>query len=149
MPNFFSDGMPLPAPDQDTAGFWEGCKRHTLLVQRCAKCGVFRMPPVPVCYDCHSSEYEWVESIGVGEVYTSVIVHHPPHPATRDRVPYNVVVVQLDDCGQVKLVSNLVDCANEDIQVGMKVQVAWEDTTPDVAQPRFRPLVEASSGPSS
>jgi uncharacterized OB-fold protein len=60
------------------------------------------------------------------------------HPATDNCVPYNVVVVQLDDCGGAMITSNLLDVEDDDIRAGMRVSVAWEDALPDWTLPRFR-----------
>lgn len=140
MPNFFPEGIPLPVGDLISAPFWDYCKQHEFRVQRCARCGTYRMPPQPTCFFCQSFDSVWVKSRGIGEVFTYEIVHSPPHPATRSIVPYNIVVVELEDCGSVRFTSNLVDVKNEDIHIGMKVEVAWEDSAPDVTVPRFRPV---------
>ena len=139
MPNFFPEGMPLPAGGRDTQPFWDYCKEHELRIQRCTRCGNYRHTPQPCCWECQSFEFEWVKSRGVGEVYTYGIVPHPNHPAVRDIVPFNIAVIQLADCGGVKLVSNLVNVKNEDIKIGMQVELVWEDTTPEVTQYRFQP----------
>lgn len=137
MANYFPAAMPLPAVDHDNQGYWDGCKEHKLKIQRCKRCGTFRHAPSPVCFQCHSFEHEYVESQGLGEVYSFIIVHHPVHPATKDVVPYNAVVVQLRDCGNVKITSNILGVRNEDIKIGMPVKVTWEDVAPDVSLPRF------------
>lgn len=139
---FFPEGMPLPAADRDTQPFWDACKEHRLVIQRCARCNAYRFAPSPVCADCNSFDWVWDQSEGKGEIYTYTIVHHPTHPATQTAVPYNAIVVQLRDCGQVKITSNLVDCANEDIKVGMPVEVTWEDVAEDVTLHRFRPIAK-------
>ena len=143
MANFFPEGMQLPAPSRDTAGFWEACREHRLVVQRCKQCGSYRMVPVPVCYNCQSFEWESEQSEGTGEVFSYTIVVHSTHPGTREVVPYNAIVVKLNDCGQMKLTSNMIECENEEIHVGMPVELVWEDTTPEVAMPRFRPARKA------
>lgn len=140
MANFFPDGMQLPAPSVDTQDFWDACKEHRLVIQRCTRCGTYRFTPVPVCYECQSFDWSWEESRGIGEVFTFTIVVHPIHPATRDVIPYNAAVIQLQDCGAVKLTTNLIEVKNEDIYVGMPVEVVWEDTTPEVTLYRFRPI---------
>ena len=78
-------------------------------------------------------------SNGTGEVFSHTIVIHSTHPGTREVVPYNAIVVKLNDCGRMKLTSNMVECENEEIHVGMPVELVWEDTTPEVTMPRFRP----------
>jgi uncharacterized OB-fold protein len=136
----FGPTMPVPAVDPDTAEFWEGCRRHELLVQQCSDCGQFRHGPAPVCFDCHSRSFEWRPSAGVGEIYTWIVVHRALHPATQDAVPYNTVVVKLDDCGGALITSNLLDVDNDDITPGMRVSVVWDEVTPEWTLPRFRPL---------
>ncbi len=140
MSTYFPEGMPIPAVEFDTKEFWDGCKQHKLLIQRCKRCGTFRHAPVPVCWNCYSFEHELVESQGVGEVFSYIIVHHPVHPATKDVVPYNAIVVQLKDCGQVKLTSNLLGIKNEEIKIGMPVKLTWEDVAPGISLPRFLPV---------
>jgi hypothetical protein len=46
----------------------------------------------------------------------------------------------LADCGGALVVSNLIGVENDDIQAGMKVTVEWDDITPELSVPRFRPL---------
>jgi uncharacterized OB-fold protein len=81
---------------------------------------------------------DWVESSGRGSVYTFTIVGHPVHDATNDTVPYNVVIVELDDCGNVLVPSNVVDCAPDEVAVGMAVVVEWDRITDEITIPRFR-----------
>ena len=138
MSNYFGDGMPLPAMERDTAEFWEGCKEHKLLIQRCGQCGAYRHNPTPVCSQCLSFKHSFVESTGAGEVWSFIIVPHAVHPAVRGSVPYNAAIVQLNDCGGVKLTSNVINCENEDLYIGMPVKVAWEDHD-DVTYYRFEP----------
>jgi uncharacterized protein len=137
---FFDAGMPLPYPDEDTKEFWDGCNRERLQVQRCAACGAWRFAPGPVCYQCWSMEYEYVTSRGQGEVFSWTISYREVHPATRGAVPYNTVVVRLDDCGGAMVTSNLVDVNNEHIYAGMPVGVVWERVSETIVLPRFRPL---------
>ncbi len=135
---FFPEGMPYPAGNMDTKPFWDYCKQHELRVQRCTRCGAYRFHPVPVCYKCQSFEYEWVKSSGRGEVYSRIVVHHPAHAATRDMVPYNVVIVELEDCGGTRLISNVIDTPNDDVRIGMPVELVWEDFNPEVSLYRFK-----------
>jgi hypothetical protein len=64
--------------------------------------------------------------------------HHAPRsPAARDRVPYNVAQVQLDEDPQLILITNLVGIRNEDIRIGMPVRVVFEEHSPGVMLPKF------------
>jgi uncharacterized OB-fold protein len=140
---YFPEGMPVPVADALTEPYWAAAREHRLVVQRCTACGTFRHLPHEVCGRCQSTEHEWVESAGRGSIYTYTIAGHPVHEALTDSVPYNVAIVQLDDCGGVLVPSNLVDCPVEDIAVGLRVELAWEDVAEGVSVPRFRVVEES------
>ena len=127
---------PVPFPDDDSAPFWEAASRHLLVVQRCASCGAFRHPPRPMCPACNSFSHEWVPVSGRGRVWSWVIAHPPVLPAFADRVPYNVVVVELDE--GVRMVGNLLD--EGDIVEGMPVEVTFTDIEEGVTLPQWKPI---------
>ncbi len=137
---YMPQGMPLPdTKDPSIKGFWEHTKKHELVVQRCAKCGTFRHTPTLVCYNCQSFDYEWYKVSGKGRVYSYTIVHHPAHPVLKGKVPYNIVLVELPDAGGVRVVGNLIDgTPNEEIHIGMPVEVTWEDINEEVTLPQWK-----------
>jgi uncharacterized OB-fold protein len=126
------------APDADTAPFWEACRRRELVLQRCVACGRFQHPPLAGCRECGGTRLEWARVGGRGTVFSYTIAHHPFLPALQEHVPYNVVVVELDDAAGVRLVSNLVDTPPGEIRVGMRVELVWEEVGAEVVLPRFR-----------
>lgn len=119
--------VPLPQPDAATEAFWAGCAKRQLLIQQCRTCGAFQSPPRLRCHTCRGSTFDWKRSEGFGQIYTYTVVHHPGSPALREQVPYIVVVVQLDDCGGVRLISNLVGEDTGRIAVGCSVRLTWDD----------------------
>jgi len=125
-------------PDELTEGYWESCARRVLSIQQCAKCQTFRHLPTPTCPKCQSFDYQYTPVSGQGTVYSYTIPHHPVHPALRERGAYNVIVVKLDDA-PIKMVSNLVGVADEDIRIDMPVEVTWDEPRPGVVIPRFKP----------
>ncbi|RYH70988.1 MAG: hypothetical protein EON54_00815 [Alcaligenaceae bacterium] len=64
-------------------------------------------------------------------------VHHPSTPALRDYVPYNVAVVAFPDLGDIRIVSNLIEVAREDIPIGMPLRLVWQDQPPGRVLPMF------------
>jgi len=137
------DDFPRPVPGPDEAPFWEWCRRHELRLQQCDDCGTFRYHPRPRCPQCQSARASWNAVRGTGTVASFTIVHPPVLPAFADRVPYNAVVVQLDE-GPF-MVSNLLDVANDDIEVGMPVAVTFVDLDDEIALPQFRPVTPAGT----
>jgi uncharacterized OB-fold protein len=54
------------------------------------------------------------------------------------QVPFIVAVITLEGAGGVRMISNIVDLDPSELEVGMPVQVAWEDMSDDLAIPRFK-----------
>ena len=132
---------PLPVPDAETQPFWDASAAHELRAQCCSNCGKFRWPPGPLCSHCRSWDFEWAELDGTGEVYSYVIVHHSVVPVFAAEIPYVVAQIELDGTdGQVRMTSNIVDFPPEQVRVGMRVAVVFEDATPEVSLPKFRPV---------
>jgi hypothetical protein len=134
---FFPDSMPPALADSTSLPWWEAAARHELVVQRCTACDHTRHPPAPVCPECRSDEAGWQPLSGRGEVYTYTIVHRPI--AAGQSLPYLVAVIALEDSGGVRMISNLVDVSPDDVEIGMPVELVWEDMSADFAVPRFRP----------
>jgi uncharacterized OB-fold protein len=135
---FFPDSMPPPLADATTLPFWEAAAEHRLVVQRCAACQHTRLPPAPICPECRSADAEWQEISGRGEVYTFTHVHRPI--AAGQDLPFVIAVITLEGAGGVRIISNLVGSSPEEIEIGTPVELVWEDMSPDLAIPRFRPV---------
>lgn len=130
------------AIDQESAPFWEGCKRQELLVQRCNSCQTFYFYPRAVCPSCWSTDVEWTRSAGKGQVYTYSVVRRatpPAGPVFATKVPYVVAIVELDDT-KTRMVTNIVGCDPNSVTIGMPVEVTFEDVGEGAMIPLFKPL---------
>jgi uncharacterized OB-fold protein len=65
-------------------------------------------------------------------------VHRPI--AAGQELPFVIAVIALEDAGGVRVISNLVGVTPEELEIGLPVEVVWEDMSADLAIPRFRPL---------
>ena len=128
---------PLPTPLPWTSPFWEGCKRHELLIQRCGDCGVNVFYPKLYCPNCLSPNMEWIRSSGRGKVYSFTTIYSYAPTAFADSVPYTVAIVRLEE--GVQMMSNVVDCAPDEVRCDMEVRVTFDDVTDDFTLPKFRP----------
>jgi uncharacterized OB-fold protein len=135
---YLPDEMTVLFPSPSTQEFWDRCARQELAFQRCTECGAFRNPPVPVCHRCRSASYEYAPIAGRGTVYSFTVVTHALAPTLAPYVPYNVALIEFDDAPGVRLVSNVVDAAPEELVVGMPVELQWEVTGAGATLPRFR-----------
>ncbi len=128
---------PLPKPDQDSKVYWEGARRHELLLQQCGSCKRFRFYPRSVCPHCFSDQFEWRKASGRGSVYSFTVIHRAPFPAFRDKVPYVLALIELNE--GVRMMTNIIDCDPDLITIGMPVEVTFEKVSEEITLPQFKP----------
>ena len=133
----FQIDKPMPAITEEGAPYWEGCRAGELRLQRCTACERLRFPPSVLCPHCLAEGGEWVALSGRGMIYSFIVVHRPQHPAFFDDVPYNVAIVELEE--GLRLHTNIVGCANEELRVGLPLEVVFDRVNDEVTLPRFRP----------
>jgi uncharacterized OB-fold protein len=125
---------PLPVPDGDTKPYWDAAKEHRLLIQRCQDCEQAIFYPRSLCPHCMSDRIDWIEATGKGRVYSYTVVHQSP-PAFADSVPYVVALIDLDE--GVRLMSNVVGSPPAAVKIGARVEVEFDDVTPEISLPKF------------
>jgi uncharacterized OB-fold protein len=127
---------PVPEPDEASRPWYDGARRHELMLQRCTVCGTAMAPVKPRCIACFAPSPEWVAAVGRGALYTYTIVHQP-YPGFADEVPYNVAVIELEE--GVRVTANVIGCENDELRIGMALEVVFDDITDEITLPRFRP----------
>jgi uncharacterized OB-fold protein len=127
---------PLPTPTPISRPYWEAAQEHRLSLQRCDLGHVFYYPRSH-CPECLSRELTWIDCSGKGMLYTYTIARRPTGPGFEEDVPFVIAVVAIEEGPHIT--SNLVDCALEDIKIGMAVEAAFEDVTDEVTLIKFRP----------
>ena len=132
---------PLPQPTELSAGFWEGARRHELVIQCCQLCGKFRHYPQYLCPFCLSDRWQWTAVSGRGEIHSFTVTQTPFGAAWAVRVPYAVATVELVE--GVRMVSDLPDDDIDLVAIGRPVEVFFEDL-PAITLPRFR-IVRSNS----
>jgi uncharacterized OB-fold protein len=133
----FQIDKPLPAVTEDGAPYWAATRAGELRVQRCAACGHLRFPPSVVCPKCLAFGHEWTKLSGRGTIWSFIIVHRPQHPGFFADAPYNVAIVELEE--GIRMHTNVVECANEDLKIGLPVEVVFEKVDDEITLPKFRP----------
>jgi hypothetical protein len=119
-----------------SADFYRFCHQHELRFQRCAECGTWRHIPRDMCAKCGSFKWEWALSSGKGKVFSWTTATQPMMPQFAEHVPYSPVLVELDE--GVRMVSWLAGVKPDELRLGMPVEVAFEDVTPEISLPKFR-----------
>ena len=134
------EGRILPIPDPISEPYWTATTRGILLIQHCSACDRFEFYPRPFCRQC-AGELTWREASGRGTVYSFTIVRQSRTPPFDQLVPYVVALVDLDE--GPRMMTNVVDCAPDDVSIGQRVEVVFADDFEGIALPFFRPLKEA------
>ncbi len=129
---------PLPRPTPESQPFWDGCRRHELLLQHCRACGRWWHPPSTLCPTCWSGDFAWEPASGRGTLFSWVVYGRVYHSGFREDVPYNVAVVALEE--GPRMLTNVVGVIPDEIRCGMPVEVVFDDVTPDVTLPKVRPV---------
>ena len=130
---------PLPSlDDPDSRPFWEATKNHEIRYQVCDECSGVVFYPRSRCTHCLSLKLSWHISRGEGTIYTFSVIRQSRHPAFKDKAPYAVAMVDLDE--GVRLLTNIVgvDDPSKEVHIGQRVVVAWEDHD-ELSVPLFRP----------
>lgn len=124
--------VPVPAVTDLTRPYWEALGQGRLMYMRC-DCGHAWLPARRECPQCLGDKVRWEEAGGKGKLVSWVVYHTAYHEAFKDRLPYNVAVVELDE--GPRLITNMVD-EHEALACDAPVRLAIE-TVDGVALARF------------
>jgi uncharacterized protein len=106
----------VPPISDYTEPYWDATREHELLLQWCVPCAEPVHYPRQHCPRCLGTELEWRKASGLGEVHAFTVDHRA------DRAV--VALVLLEEGARV--MTNIVNCAPDDVAVGLPVQVTWE-----------------------
>lgn len=128
MTTYLNPGLPQPAPAPDGLDrpYWEGLREERLLVQKCRSCATWQWGPEWVCHSCHSFDVGFEETTARGNIYSYERVWHPVHPALQEQGAYLVVLVELPDAGDIRLVGNLLGDPQQPVKIGAAVEGVFE-----------------------
>jgi len=99
-----SAAAPFPRPETP---FWQELEAGRLTFQRCVACGHAWLPERQCCPSCWAEDIRRETASGKARVVSWVVYHIAYHEAFKDRLPYNVALVELDE--GPRLVSNIVN----------------------------------------
>lgn len=118
-----------PVPGPVNQEFYDGLKRHELVLQKCTDCGKFRFWPIEMCPFCNSFNFEWTKCSGKGKV-NSYTIQHATMP-----YPWPVLLVELEE-GPRLITHGLM--SPEEVQIGMPVEVAYEKLSDEMTLHAFK-----------
>jgi len=116
--------------------FWTSGADGKLRFLRCTACDNFIHPPSPVCDKCLCMQLE-VTAVSGRATLAAVTVNHQMWMPNMEP-PYTIGIVEIEEQDSVRLTTNIVDCDEADLAIGMPLEVAFQ-AYEDVFLPVFRP----------
>lgn len=124
--------LPSPIVNPENKAFWEAAQDNRLILKVCNSCNESHYYPRTICPHCGSDSTVWVESKGLGEIYSYTVMRRGVE------VPFAMAYVQLNE--GVSLLTHLTNCDFDSIQVGQKVKVVFQETQDGQKTHLFEPL---------
>lgn len=124
----------LPPLTPLTEPWFDACREGILTLQYCSDCSAYQFYPRILCSHCGGRELSWRASSGRGTVASFSVVRRAITKAYE--APYVVALIDLEE--GPRLMSNIVDCAPEEVAVGQAVEVGFEAWSQTITLPVFR-----------
>lgn len=122
--------FPAPLIDPESKPYWDAAVLGKLMIKYCSSCRQYFHYPRSLCPFCSSAQTQWREASGQGEIYSFSTLR-------RVSEPYTVAYVTLEE--GPKVLTNIVDCDFDKLQIGQKVHLAFKRTAQGASIPVFRP----------
>ncbi len=118
--------LPAPLINPENQPFFDATAKGTLLVGNCKSCGEVHYYPRAICPHCGADGAEWIESKGVGTIYSYSTMHRGVP------VPYTIAYVTLDE--GVSMMTNLTGFAPGSLKIGQRVRVQFQEADGGTAE---------------
>jgi len=128
--------LPTPIVNPDSQAYWDGARQDRLMIRKCKACGELHFMPRYLCPSCWSTELEWIEASGNGEVHSFTVIRRPSLPAFAERVPYVVALIDLDE--GPRMLANILGEDALQTRIGDRVAVCFEERGEGAKVPQFK-----------
>ena len=98
--------------------FYKFLGQQKLMAGQCLKCAKIHLPPRPLCDNCFSRDFEWVNVSGKGKLLAYTIINIAP-AQFQELTPYAVGIVQLEN--GVKIPGMIQGLKQEQLKIGMEL----------------------------
>jgi uncharacterized OB-fold protein len=98
--------------------FYKFMAQGKLMAGKCSKCGKIHLPPRPLCDNCYSQAFTWMQISGKGKLLTYTVIHVAP-VQFQALAPYNVGIVELE--GGLKIPGMINGVSQDELRIGMEL----------------------------
>jgi uncharacterized OB-fold protein len=100
--------------------FYKYLTQGKLMAGKCTKCGKIHLPPRPLCDNCYSQQFEWLEISGQGKLLTYSVIHIAPQQF-QALAPYAVGIVELEN--GLRIPGMIQGATEEQLKIGMELAI--------------------------
>jgi len=100
--------------------FYKFIQQGKLMAGKCLKCGKIHLPPRPMCDNCYSQQFEWVEAPKNGKLLTYTVIHIAP-TQFQNLAPYPVGIVELGN--GLRLPGMILGVSQDQLKVGIALVI--------------------------
>ena len=130
--------LPLPIRDDLNRAYWDGAQVGELVILRCPQGQTYIHPPRAMCTACWNEQLVPTAVSGRGSIYSWSVMHSRGNPGFEERLPYAVLIVELAEQKNLRIVGNLVGSQPDELAIGTPMQVVFEKVNEDVTLPQWR-----------
>ncbi len=98
--------------------FYKFLQQGKLMAGKCQKCGKIHLPPRPLCDNCYSQQFSWVQVSGKGKLVTYTVINVAP-AQFQALAPYAVGIVEIES--GLKIPGMIQDIKQEQLKIGMEL----------------------------
>jgi hypothetical protein len=113
--------------------FYNYILQKKLMGGKCRKCGKIHLPPRPLCDNCFSREFEWVELPQKGRLLTYTVIYVAP-TQFQGMTPYAVGIVELENGIKIP---GIIRIPQEQIKIGMPLTIDFGACAVTEAWPKW------------
>jgi len=110
-------------PISRTKKYWEGLKEGKVYATKCKKCGQIYYPPQIDCFQCLSSDVDWIQ-LSNGSIETFTQVYLKPQGFTHHERNYIIAIAKTTD--GVRVMGWLEEKDVKVVKVGTPVKILAE-----------------------
>lgn len=112
--------------------FYDNLENKKIVGNKCPKCGDVFVPPRKICGKCNvviPLNENWIDLPETGELmnYTTTYYKINDRSDRRVKKPQIIGIVKIDG-SSTGLIYRLLDLEPDELKIGMKMKIEWEDT---------------------
>lgn len=115
--------------------FYKFLAQGKLMAGRCLKCRKTHLPPRPLCDNCYSQTFEWVEAPTKGKLLTFTVIHIAP-TQFQSLAPYAVGIVELEN--GLRIPGMIQGVPQDQLKVGMALTIDFGTCSTTQAWPQWQ-----------